>query len=281
MAEIDATADSQALQFDRVVTESPSSPDSSAPAVACAACHTSIDTEYYQINGSAFCDRCRQEILAMAETPRGIAPLLTAGLYGLGAGIVGAAIYYGVIAITNFEIGLVAILIGYMVGYAIRKGARGRGGRRFQVLAVALTYASVALAYAPLAVKGALEADQTAQEAPVSPGTASTGSTGTTTVAGVPIETRGLPRQSGEAATAGAEEPSPPAEGSLLLATVFLLGIVAILPVLVVAGSFPSGLISALIIFFGMRQAWTMTGAPSLEVAGPYRVGSAPAPTAV
>ena len=92
-----------------------------------------------------------------AETPRGIIPFITAGVFGLGAGVVGAGIYYAVIAIANLEIGIVAILIGYMVGYAVRKGAGGRGGRRFQVLAVALTYASVALAYTPLAFNQAAD----------------------------------------------------------------------------------------------------------------------------
>ena len=47
----------------------------------------------------------------------------------------------------------------------------------------------------------------------------------------------------------------------------------AALPVLVVIGSLPSGLISAFIIFIGMRQAWKMTGAPVVKVLGPYRVG--------
>ena len=59
--------------------------------------------------------------------------MVAAGALGLGAGIVGAAIYYAVIAITHLEIGIVAILIGYMVGRAVRKGARGHGGLRFQI----------------------------------------------------------------------------------------------------------------------------------------------------
>ena len=50
------------------------------------------------------------------------------------------------------------------------------------------------------------------------------------------------------------------------------------LPVLVVFGSLPSGLISAFIIFIGMRQAWKMTGALVVRVAGPYRVGASAAP---
>lgn len=257
----DTVAESQALQFDRVVTESPSSADPGNPAVACAACQTSIETEYYQINGSAFCDRCRQEIASAAQTPRGLVPLVTGGIYGLGAGIVGAAIYYAVIAITNFEIGIVAILIGYMVGYAIRKGARGRGGRRFQVLAVALTYASVALAYAPLAIKGALDADRKAQTAVTSTATDKVPAAG--------------------ASESGRVEGAEPDAGSFLVALVFLVGIIAVLPVLVIVGSLPLSLISGLIIFIGMRQAWSMTGTPSLEVLGPYSVGAAPQSTAV
>ena len=41
-----------------------------------------------------------------------------------------------------------------MVGWAIRKGTAGRGGRRFQILAAVLTYWAVGLAYTPLAFKG-------------------------------------------------------------------------------------------------------------------------------
>ena len=39
-------------------------------------------------------------------------------------------------------------------GLRVRKGAGGRGGRRFQILAVVLTYWAVGLAYTPLAFKG-------------------------------------------------------------------------------------------------------------------------------
>jgi len=52
------------------------------------------------------------------------------------------------------------------------------------------------------------------------------------------------------------------------------------LPVIVVIGSMPSGLITALIIFFGIRQAMRMTAAPVLRISGPFRIGASPsAPT--
>src|SRR5262249_47524835 len=118
----------QNLQFDRV--EMTSLGDATAsPAVTCAACGKSVGGEYYHANGKAICGSCRQVATAAAATPRSIGKLVAAGLFGLGAAIAGAAIYYAVIAIANLEIGIVAILIGYMVGWAVRKGAQGGGGR--------------------------------------------------------------------------------------------------------------------------------------------------------
>jgi hypothetical protein len=250
-----AQAGGEELQFDRVISESASSAPPSTLAVACAGCQTSIETQYFDVNGNIFCGRCRVALESAAETPRGIVPLITAGVFGLGAGVIGAAIYYAVIAIANLEIGIVAILIGYMVGYAVRKGARGRGGLRFQVLAVALTYVSIALAYTPIAVTQAIEASRKAREAPV-----------TTTSS-----------NSALAATDSRRPATAKPNGGRLWAIVLLSALILALPVLVVWGSFPLGLISAFIIFIGMRQAWRMTGAPRLQILGPYRVGAAAA----
>jgi len=46
------------------------------------------------------------------------------------------------------------------------------------------------------------------------------------------------------------------------------------LPVIAIVYSMPQGLISALIIGFGLRQAWRMTAGIPLEVTGPYRVSA-------
>ena len=257
MTDQETPVGSEDLQFDRVITESTSAAPPSKLAVSCAGCQSSIETEYYDINGNIFCNTCRAAVESAAETPQGIAPLVIAGLFGLGAGIVGAAIYYAVIAIAHLEIGIVAILIGYMVGYAVRKGARGRGGRRFQVLAVALTYASIALAYTPLVFKQAIDADREARTAAA---TATSSS------------------NRGAAAATDGRRAAPPTPRGGLLAIVLLLAFIGALPVLMVAGSFPSGLISAFIIFIGLKQAWKMTAAPRLTVLGPYRVGAATAP---
>jgi hypothetical protein len=164
------TPSDRELQFDQVVSASaPPAPQPAVGTVTCQACVTPIETEYYDVNGSPFCARCRSEAEAAAVVPRGVGPLARAGFFGFGAGVAGAAIYYGVIALTNLEIGFVAILIGYMVGYAVRKGARGRGGLRFQLLGVALTYASVAMAYTPIAVSAAMSQPSAASAGGSSP----------------------------------------------------------------------------------------------------------------
>jgi transcriptional regulator with XRE-family HTH domain len=237
-----APLDDAELQFDRAVHAS-APVDGGIAAPKCEACGESIEREYHTVNGRVVCARCRRAAEWAAETPSGIRPLLVAGAYGFGAAVAGAIIYYAVIAIANLQIGIVAILIGYMVGYSVRKGARGRGGIRFQILAVALTYVSIAFAYTPIAITASINARKTA------------------TAGRQPI-----------AARAPGATPSKP---GLLLALGALSFLVAALPVLVVVGSLPFGLISAFIIYLGMRQAWRMTAAPLVQVFGPYQVGAA------
>jgi hypothetical protein len=265
MFEPEAPRDGEELQFDRVVSQAASASPSGTLSVACAGCQTSIETEYYDVNGKTCCGRCRAAIEAAAETPQGILPLVIAGVFGLGAGVVGAAIYYAVMAIANLEIGIVAILIGYMVGYAVHKGAGLRGSRRFQVLAVALTYASVALAYTPLAFQEVLDADRGARKAAATT-TSTDGNVAATAADGTSVAT---------AIESTPAETTRPSGRRALFALAILLTFIAALPVMVVVGSLPSGLISAFIIFIGMRQAWRMTGVPLLQILGPYRVGAA------
>ena len=84
-------------------------------------------------------------------------------------------------------------------------------------------------------------------------------------------ETESGPPATGETLQSAAAV--PPSAGQLIIGLAMALGFIAALPVLMVVGSMPSGLLSAVIIFFGMQQAWKMTGVPPLQVLGPFRVG--------
>ena len=107
------------LQFDRVAP--------AIPSVTCAKCSRAVTTYYYTVDDTSMCSSCKRAL--EAEWSRRKTGIWRAAGYGFGAAVAGAIVYYGVIAITNLEIGIVALLIGYMVGYAVRMGA-GRGGRR-------------------------------------------------------------------------------------------------------------------------------------------------------
>jgi hypothetical protein len=245
------------LQFDTAIPSVPAGAGSDQQGVTCVACQRPILDRYYDVNAQSVCSSCRNEIALHSETPRGWGVLARAGLFGAIAAILGAILYYAVIAITEFEIGIVAIAIGYMVGYGVRIGTRGRGGRRFQVIALLLTYWAVGLAYTPF-LFGALSKQNRTQQASTN--------TGTDITAAVAV-----PATPDSSDAADASAPSNP-----LLAFAVLLAIPFALPVLTVVSSLPGGLISAAIIAFGMHQAWRMTGVAHLVITGPYRIGAGP-----
>jgi hypothetical protein len=211
---------------------------------------------------------------------------MRAAVYGLAASVLGAAIYYGVIALFNLEIGIVAILIGFMVGAAVRAGAKGGGGRRYQILAAGLTYLSVGMAYAPVAYKGFVQArsDKIAARAARAPGADSSRLLAATS----DDDADDAAADADDAADSVASPQAQRADASALPdpsvkrlgAGVILLGlgatllIIFVLPVMVVLGTLPSGIISALIIGFGIRQAWRMTAGTTLTITGPYKVGA-------
>lgn len=130
------------LQFERAEFTAPA-------ATACNACQQPLAGEYFSANGQVLCagcaDRLRQQ-LGAADGNAG--HLLQAALFGLGAAVLGGAIYGAVMAYAHLEIGLISIAVGMIVGRAVRKGSGNFGGRQFQFLAAALTYASICGAYA-------------------------------------------------------------------------------------------------------------------------------------
>lgn len=127
------------LQFERA--------DYNAPASAsCGQCGSPLVGHYYQCNGAMLCDRCTEGLRAALGGQGSSGERFgKAVIYGLGAAIVGAIIYH--ISLHYINLALVTILIGWMVGKMVRKGSGDRGGWRYQILAVVLTYLATAAAF--------------------------------------------------------------------------------------------------------------------------------------
>jgi hypothetical protein len=132
------------LSFERAEFEGP------APAaLACAFCHKPLTGQYWQVSARPACDHCRSSIARELDSSRSRASFLRAIAYGTLAALAGCIGWIAIEKLFHVQIGFVAIGVGYLVGKAVRKGSGGLGGRRYQVLALALTYAAIALASLP------------------------------------------------------------------------------------------------------------------------------------
>src|SRR6185436_6296803 len=114
---VDPTTRPSALQFDRAEMEE-SAQARQAP--ACDFCRTPLRSSYFDINGRMACESCRWKIEEQFQKRPGMAGFLRGAGAGLGAALAGSAIYYAVRALTGYEIGLISILVGFMVGKSVR-----------------------------------------------------------------------------------------------------------------------------------------------------------------
>lgn len=164
-------AGSGGLQFDRAEGSAEASPST------CALCGKLLKDSYYEVSGKPTCERCKAEAQWNEMHEAGAGRFLRALAFGTLAAALGSALYYGVSALTGYEFGLIAIVVGVMVGAAVRKGARGRGGWLYQALAMFLTYASIVSTYIPQVWRtlDQREATPAAQSAEVAAGTAAMG----------------------------------------------------------------------------------------------------------
>ncbi len=128
------------LQFDRAEVAAP------VGGRICVACKQATGARYYQVQGKTVCERCAKALEGRVRSAPA-SSLGTAALYGLGAAAAGCAIYAAVEMVFHLQLALVAILVGYMVGRAVRYGSKGLGGRPQQILAAVLTYFAVSSSY--------------------------------------------------------------------------------------------------------------------------------------
>jgi hypothetical protein len=242
------------LQFDRA--EYASEPGG----IVCATCQQEIAQTYYEANGKTLCERCRYAVADHMSSTPGASGFFKAVVAGGGAAIAGATIYGLVLLATDRIFGLIAILVGYMVGRAVQWATGNRGGWRYQTLAIVLTYVAIVSAYAPILFKGIAEADRqrSSQSAAATPGAPAAtapdtaGSSGRPTPA--PLE------QSAKAPGLGAVVVALGMIGAILLASPFL------------GGFDPLGWA---IIAFGLYEAWKLNRRVSFEISGPFTAGTA------
>jgi hypothetical protein len=214
----------------------------------CTLCQQPIATNYYRINGNMACEPCAAQ--ARPNLPADShAAFSRAILYGIGAAIVGMIGYALFEIATGIIIGYLAIGVGYLVGKAMKRGSNNRGGRRYQIAAALLTYASVSMAAIPVAIHS-YKNHKPAH-------TATTPSNATSN------------QFPGETAPRPEPKPQPLNPGRALL---ILAGIGLASPFLELADGF-GGIIGLFILFLGIRAAWSLTAGTDSSapgISGPY-----------
>jgi hypothetical protein len=235
----------------------------------CNACAAAIPDVYFEAGGKVVCAPCRDKIEAIFHQGSRLDRGIKAVLFGTIAAALGAILYYAIMRITRLNIGLVAVVVGLMVGGAVKAGSGNRGGRFYQLLAVFLTYSAIAAMYTPdiLGVlQKRLDHDAPAQVADAD-GKPARG----------PVEAARL--EAGKKDHAPAAQPAvQPAQallkrpnlGLVLLALGVLIGFTYAIPVLV-AFQAP---ISGLIFGFALWEAWKINRRVQLAFNGPFRLGT-------
>jgi hypothetical protein len=212
----------------------------------CAHCNGPLGDQYWQWQSRAVCDGCRGRLTAVLERSQSNKAFGSAVLLG-GATALGCGILYAVfVSLTKYQLALATIGIAYVIAKVMRRCSAGVGGRRYQVLAVVLTYLASAMGYAP-GVWAELKSSVSEHHA-----TATGNSQAGSDDAPSPHD--------------GSKEP-PSTATSVVVALGLFLAVTLAAPVLSATRA-PLGL---LIIGFGLWEAWKLSRGIPLSLDGPYR----------
>jgi hypothetical protein len=222
----------------------------------CKVCRQPITGIYFRTDRAILCGSCAERV--RREAPQDSHAAFVRGLlFGLG-GFMLAFIAYSAIGILlqGWTIGYLSLAVGWIVGKAMMMGSRGVGGRRYQLIAVLLTYAAVSIAAIPITLV-AMRSDST-------PATR----TETQTSRNSSPETQSAEQQA---------TPTPTSDGQehhmnfmAALGTLALIGLAS--PFYGLQDGF-NGVLMLIILFVGMRFAWRMTaGRASIVISGPFEL---------
>ncbi|HXX92220.1 MAG TPA: hypothetical protein VEN81_01215 [Planctomycetota bacterium] len=244
------------LQFDKAEPREPSAPGG----VSCLACKKPVLDAYFTLNARILCPACKSLLETHQASGSSAGRVLKAFLFGLGAALIGTLIF-ALMLQKHVYIALVAILVGFLVGKAVRAGSGGRGGRGYQVMAVLLTYSSIVSGYIPTILEGVK------QHSPRS-----------TAPAAKPGENPGAP---GEAPPSAVQSPGKPTDGTQEFKPGCFNVVVALLVLFAIACASPwlagfENVLGWIIIAVALIEALRLTRAMPLAFNGPFRVGGPP-----
>ena len=92
---------------------------------------------------SILCTNCAGSIEQQLQTETENPNLILAVLAGLAAAVVGTLVWYGVVVITKYQLGFIAVGVGWLVGMGVVFGSGRKRGPALQAISVAITLAAL------------------------------------------------------------------------------------------------------------------------------------------
>jgi len=222
----------------------------------CQFCHQPIAANYFRVNNAMACASCADH--ARSELAKDThSAFVRAVLFGAAAAVLGLILYAAFEITTSITIGYAALAVGWIIGKAMITGSGGIGGRRYQIVAVLLTYAAVSLAAVPVGIHYNGLHEKSAPSSPAS-------------------EPDSRSADSPDSSSPGADSTPVKQQSGFGAAMVQLAFLGLASPFLELASNPFNGLIGLFILFIGMRFAWRFTAGRPAEVLGPYEIEPRP-----
>jgi len=262
------------------------------PSMWCSECRAPMRDRYFALNERPICAKCRPAFAQRIERGTSSAAYQRAFFNGLVVALAGAAVLGAGVLFIPFVRIFAVVAIGHYVGKRVMAATDGYGGRRYQIMAVALTYFSIGLGSLIPAVNEAREtaerrraiaADTTRRLATQSRAMAEemdafiAEQQSGTDPAGAAAEGAGDASEE-DTSVVAAEKPAPPKKPDTPGIADYLLGIL-ILPVIAMfAFGYMAAGVGLFTLGYALREAWTRTDGQGLELVlkGPFRVGTGP-----
>lgn len=224
--------------------------------IGCAVCKQPIAGTYFQAGPATLCPGCRLALEQAQNRKPGLGGFLRACVYGALAAVAGSLLYFGISALTGYNFGLIAIVVGVFVGQAVRKGSGGRGGLLYQLLAVFLTYSSIVTTYIPYIVHDLAEQEKRED----------------TAAAAAQVPAPGASKAAASRPEATQKELSPAGKAAgFSLALVFLFCMAFAVPFLSL-GEGGHGVMGLIIIAIGLMEAWKANRWVQVTFSGPFEI---------
>lgn len=120
--------------------------------VVCAQCQQSIPPgQYYVYQGQKgqdvfLCATCRDQAERSFQAESQHPNLLMGLMAGSAAGLIAGVVWYLIVVLTGYEIGYVAIGVGYLIGWGVHLGSGKKRASTLQILSATLTLGTLLIA---------------------------------------------------------------------------------------------------------------------------------------